>query len=73
MGNAFPCGRATVSSYPFKRGIPPQRPLSSQSADGVFRDGLTAGRVASCARHGAFRDVQIKDPSPLRRGPDQPL
>lgn len=73
MGKAFPCGRAEVSSDPFKRGFPPQRPQQSESADGVRRDGLTTGRKASGARRGVSGDVQTQGPSPFRQGPGEPL
>jgi hypothetical protein len=73
MGKAFPCGRAKVSTDPFKRGVPPQRPQESKSAGGIRRDGLKAGREASGACRGVSCDVQIEDPSPFRQGPDKPL
>jgi hypothetical protein len=73
MGKVFPCGRAEVSPDPFKRGFPPQRPQESEIADGVRRDGLTAGREASGARRGVSGDVRTQGPSPFRLGPDEPL
>ena len=73
MGKAFPCGRARVSTDPFKRRFPPQRPQESERADGIRRDGLKVGREASGARRGASRDVQIQDPSPFGQGPDEPI
>jgi hypothetical protein len=73
MGKAFPCGRAEVSSDPFKQGFPPQRPQQSKSADGVRRDGLRAGREASGARRGVSGDVQIQNRFPFRQGPDKSL
>jgi hypothetical protein len=73
MGKAFPCGRAKVSTDPFKRGFPPQRPQESESADGIRRDGLKAGREAAGARRGVSRDDEIQDPCPFRPKPDKPL
>jgi hypothetical protein len=72
MGKAFLCGRAKVSTDPFKRGFPPQRPQESESADGIRRDGLTAGRKAAGARRGVSRDDEIQDPCPFRQGQDEP-